>query len=137
MQVDPTRSGDAKAWLAKAGQDLRRVEILLAATPADVEGALFHCQQAVEKALKGFLTWQDVGFRRVHDLDEIGRQCAEVDSSMAGLMERVVTLTAYASRFRYPGAPYQPEIEEATAALGVAREVTEAIVSRLPQEARP
>ena len=137
MEADPTRTADAKAWLQKAGQDLRRVEILLAAIPADVEGALFHCQQAVEKAFKGFLTWHDAGFRRVHDLDEIGKQCADVDSSLAGFLEQVGSLTAYAARFRYPGATYQPEIEEATAALGLAREVMEAIVRRLPRDARP
>jgi hypothetical protein len=45
MQPDDTRTADVRAWLAKTRQDLRRVEILLAATPADVEGALFHCQQ--------------------------------------------------------------------------------------------
>jgi HEPN domain-containing protein len=35
---------------------LRRVALLLAADPQDIEGALFHAQQAAEKALKGFLT---------------------------------------------------------------------------------
>jgi len=137
MQADPTRTGDAKAWPQKAAQDIRRVEILLAAIPADVEGALFHCQQAAEKALKGFLTWRDVEFRRVHDLDEIGKQCVEVDSSLTGLLERAESLTAYASRFRYPGAPYQPEIEEAATALGLAREVVDSIISRLPLDAHP
>jgi HEPN domain-containing protein len=82
MQPDDTRTADTRAWLVKTLQDLRRVEILLAATPADVEGALFHCQQAAEKALKAFLTWHDVRFRRIHDLDEIGKQCVQVDRTL-------------------------------------------------------
>jgi hypothetical protein len=41
MPPDPTRIADTKAWLTKAAQDLRRVEILLAADPPDAEGA--HC----------------------------------------------------------------------------------------------
>jgi hypothetical protein len=41
-----------------------------AATPPDVKGALFHSQQTAEKALKGFLTWHDIAFRRVHELGE-------------------------------------------------------------------
>jgi hypothetical protein len=45
---------------------------LLAAEPPDPEGGLFHSQQAAEKALKGFLTWHDVPFRRVHELDQLG-----------------------------------------------------------------
>jgi len=40
-------------WFDKAGKDLWRVEILLAAD--DIEGAGFHLQQAAEKYLKGYL----------------------------------------------------------------------------------
>lgn len=137
MQPDQVRAQDTKAWLDQAAKDLRRVEILLAASPPDVEGALFHAQQGAEKALKGFLTWHDVRFRRVHDLDEIGKQCAEADITLVALMDRVAALTEYASRFRYPGAPYQPTLEQAEAAFALAREVMEAMLSRLPDAARP
>ncbi len=137
MQPDDTRTADARAWLVKTLQDLRRVEILLAATPADVEGALFHCQQAAEKALKAFLTWHDVRFRRIHDLDEIGKQCVQVDRTLGPLKARAETLTEYATRFRYPGARYEPSLEEARVAVALAREVMEAILIRLPREARP
>ena len=137
MQPEDARTADARAWLAKSRQDVRRVEILLAATPADVEGALFHCQKAAEKALKAFLTWHDVRFRRIHDLEEIGKQCVEVDLTLGSLMGRAETLSEYASRFRYPGAPYEPRMEEGQAALALVREVTEAILIRLPREVRP
>jgi HEPN domain-containing protein len=137
MQSEDPRTADTRAWLAKARQDLRRVEILLAAIPADVEGALFHCQQATEKALKGFLTWHDVRFRRIHDLQEIGKQCVEVDLTLGSLIGRAETLSEYASRFRYPGTSYEPRMEEGQAALALAREVTEAILTRLPLEVRP
>ena len=108
MPRDTVRDGDTKAWLDKASQDLRRVEILLAALPADVEGALYHSQQAAEKALKGLLTWHDLGFRRIHDLDELGKICLAADPSLSSLMIRAAPLTAYASLFRYPGAQYIP-----------------------------
>jgi len=36
-----------------------------------LEDALFHCQQAVEKALKGFLTWHDRPFEKTHDLGAV------------------------------------------------------------------
>jgi HEPN domain-containing protein len=132
MPPDPVRTADTKAWIAKADGDLRRVAILLAVDPPDAEGALFHAQQAAEKALKGFLTWHDVPFRKVHEIDEIGKQCAAVDSSLANLMSRADALTKYAWRFRYPGAPYEPSLEEGRAALNLAREVMEAMLVRLP-----
>jgi HEPN domain-containing protein len=137
MPPEPVRTVDARAWLAKAAQDLRRVEILLAAEPPDPEGALFHSQQAAEKAIKGFLTWHDVPFRRVHELDEIGQQCVAVDSSLADMMSRADALTKYAWRFRYPGAPYEPTLDEGRTALTLAREVMGSILGCLPLEVRP
>jgi HEPN domain-containing protein len=90
---------------------LRRIEILLRADPPDVEGALFHCQQAAEKAFKASLTWHDVPFRRVHELDVIGGQCVAVDSTLQGVVDRADELTKYAWQFRYPGSPYEPSLE--------------------------
>jgi HEPN domain-containing protein len=136
MPPDAIRIADTKTWLGTASKDLRRVGILFAANPPDVEGALFHCQQAVEKAFKAFLTWHDTPFRRVHELDVIGGQCVEVDSTLADLVNRVDALTKYAWRFRYPGAPYEPTIEQGEAAWALARETLDAIVSRLPDSTR-
>lgn len=45
-----------KDWLAKAEQDLKRVEVLLEAD--DAPGAGFHLQQAMEKYLKGYLLYK-------------------------------------------------------------------------------
>ena len=137
MLPDPTRIADTRAWLIKTVRDLRRVEILLGADPPDVEGALFHCQQAAEKAFKAFLTWHDVPFRRVHELDVIGAQCVDVDSTLKDLVDRADMLTKYAWQFRYPGAPYEPDLKEGQRAFALAREVADAVTSRLPSEVQP
>jgi HEPN domain-containing protein len=52
-------------------------------------------------------------------------------------MARAETLSEYATRFRYPGARYEPSLEEARVVVALAREVMEAIVSRLPRDVRP
>jgi len=137
MPADEVRTGDTRSWLDHALKDLRRVQLLLAAAPPDVEGALFHSQQAAEKAFKGFLTWHDIGFRMVHELGEIGKQCSQADPTLTELAQRSTTLTKYAVQFRYPGAPCQPTREEAVIAEALAREVVEAVTVRLPDEARP
>jgi len=82
MAPDPTRTADTKAWLTKVVHGLRRGDILLGVEHPDVEGALFHCQQAAEKAFKAFLTWHDVPFRRLHELDVIGGHCIDVDPAL-------------------------------------------------------
>jgi hypothetical protein len=50
-QPDPRRLADTASWLRKASNDLRYAGIDLAAEPPASEDAVFHCQQAVEKAL--------------------------------------------------------------------------------------
>ncbi len=68
---------------------------------------------------------------------EIGGQCVEVDPTLEPLLRRVAPLTEYAWRFRYPGEVEPPSRKDAEAALRLAREVYEALLSRLPEEARP
>jgi HEPN domain-containing protein len=116
---DPAITEDVGAWLGKAAADVRAGEVDLAASPPLLEDVLFHCQQAAEKALKAFLAWHDQPFRKTHSLEEIGRQCAQLDPSLDGLVDRVAPLTEYAWKFRYPG---EAEDQEVSGASGACRE---------------
>lgn len=118
-------------------EDLAAAERLLGGSSPLVRTALFHCQQAIEKAFKALLTWHDVPFRRIHILEALGEACIRADPSLEPVVSRAAPLSVYAVRFRYPGAPYEPTLEEAQAAYSLAREVVDAIASRLPEEARP
>lgn len=137
MPSDPQKVAEAREWLKRARTDLESAALLMASQPPHIGPALFHCQQAAEKAWKAFLFWNDVPFRKTHDLRELGNACASVDETLAGLAERAEDLTAFAWLFRYPGAPQDPSPEEAAQALAVAGEVFDAVQSRLPDEARP
>ena len=136
MAHDPARVADTLAWLGKSELDLRAARNGLAASPPLVEDVLFHCQQAVEKVLKGFLTWHDSPFRKTHDLAVIGQQCVELDNSLESLCSRAGGLTVYAWFFRYPGQSEHPAEEEARQALALAQEVYDAIHDRLPEDIR-
>lgn len=137
MPHDAARAADTRAWFEKALQDLRAAEVDLKADPPLTEDTVFHCQQAAEKALKGFLAWHDVVFRKTHNLEEIGLQCEEVDPTLKPLIDKAVPLTEYAWKFRYPGETEKPPIEEGEEALALAREVYQAILERLPKEVHP
>jgi HEPN domain-containing protein len=65
MPRDPIRLADAKAWLAKADMDLKAAAHELTAAPPFTADAVFHAQQAAEKAIKGFLAWQTIRPSRV------------------------------------------------------------------------
>lgn len=98
---------------------------------------MFHAQQAAEKSLKAFLTWHDIPFRKTHDLRELFDLCVSVDSSFETLRDPSEGLTPYAWRFRYPGGTEEPTRQEAHEALAIAQEVHNAVLARLPEEARP
>jgi HEPN domain-containing protein len=137
MQPDPARVTETREWFAKAALDLRAAEFELTAVPPLTADIAFHAQQLAEKALKGFLTWHDQPFRKTHNLVEIGQQCVAIDATLEELARHAARLTEYAWKFRYPGEPAEPLVEEAQEALALAREVYEAVLSRLSTEIRP
>ncbi len=137
MPPDPELIAETRAWFRRAELDLRAAQLDLDASPPLSADAVFHAQQAAEKAMKGLLTWHGRPFRKTHNLTEIGAQCVSTDPSLEPLLRRASTLTDYAWRFRYPGDLDEPPQEEAQEALGVAGEVYEAILDRVPSEARP
>lgn len=132
MPHDPVRAADTLGWLAKARLDLRGAEVDLAAEPPLRGDAAFHCQQAVEKAIKAFLTWHDHPFRKTHDLVELGGQAAQLEPGLESVLRAAAPLTEYAWKFRYPGEPEEPTPSEAMDAVALARRALEAVASRLP-----
>lgn len=137
MPYDPVLVADTRAWLVKAGEDLRGAEVDLAAVPPLLGDIMFHCQQAVEKAIKAFLTWHDSPFRKTHDLTEIGGKCAEIDPTLEPLLRQAAPLTEYAWKFRYPGDALSPAQTEAEESFALARKVVDAVLARLPAEVQP
>jgi HEPN domain-containing protein len=137
MPPEPARAAETRAWFTKASRDLRAAEALLALDPPLLGEVVFHCQQAAEKAMKGYLTWHDRPFGKTHDLAAIGGLCVEGDQSLEPICRRAERLSVFAWVFRYPGDPEDPSVDEGRSALALAREVLEAILSRLPGELRP
>jgi|SRR5579883_2056841 HEPN domain-containing protein len=97
---------------------------------------MFHAQQAAEKSMKAFLAWNDVPFRKTHNLEELGQQCVSLDAMLAPVADQAAPLTEYAWKFRYPGETADPDRADAEAALAAARNVHNAIINRMPAEAR-
>lgn len=135
MQPDERRREDTLSWFHKANQDLRCAHIDLAAGPPALEDALYHSQQAAEKALKGFLVWHDQPFPRTHDLGRLGKQAVELDVTLEPLIGEVVEFTKYAWMFRYPGEVDEPSVADAAAVLNKVRAFVASLLARLPEEA--
>ena len=118
----PESARQAKLWMVKCRGDLSSANLLLSAAPPQVETGLFHCQQASEKALKGWLTTQAVPFPKTHDLALLLRLCIQKDSAFAIWEERLPRLSPFATESRYPGDALEPSIDDVQDAQKTAEE---------------
>ena len=132
MPLDDAKREDTRAWLLKARGDLAKARHAMTAEEPFRDDAVYHCQQAIEKAMKSLLTWHDVPFRKTHSLEELGRQCIVIDQSLQILVDQAVPLSEYAWKFRYPGEDELPTEAETEEALTIAQAVIDAISARLP-----
>ncbi|HHP7234937.1 MAG TPA: HEPN domain-containing protein [Desulfobacterales bacterium] len=118
-------------WLAKAEQDMKAGEALLALDPPYLYPACFHAQQAAQKYLKALLTWYQIEFPKTHVIELLLELLKRVDSRTASELQDAGELTPYGVDIRYPGDQPEPELEEAYEAVDLARKVRAAILSRL------
>jgi len=100
-------------WLKKAENDLKAVKYLLDAADAPLDIICFHCQQAVEKLLKAYLTWTDIRVKKTHDLESILNLCIKENKEFEFLdKDKISELTLYAVTIRYPEEYLEPTAEE-------------------------
>jgi len=98
--------------------------------------ACFHCQQACEKYLKGFLALHNRRFPFTHDLERLTKFCHAVDPSLELATPDVVGLTDYGVMLRYDNE-FWPSQSEAADALATARGVRDRILASVPDDLRP
>lgn len=126
-------------WLTRARRDLEAARALAALSEPLLDSAIYHCQQAAEKALKGWLQMQDDPFPKTHDIERLVRQAALQEPEFNQHLQAAAVLTPYASAFRYPGGAFEPmpSREEFDEALGHALVIFDFVVARLPRGATP
>ncbi len=109
----------ARRWFQKAENDLLNVENNLKAERYARDTVCFHCQQAAEKYLKGFLAWHQTPFVKTHDLLALLEQVRQIAGEDADpLSTSLLLLDRYSVSIRYP-QEYEEEPDE--------REVREAV----------
>jgi len=73
---------EVREWLHKAAEDVRTAEVSCAAQPPLQDAAAFHCQQAAEKALKGFLTLHARVFEKTHSIEKVRALALAADPTL-------------------------------------------------------
>ena len=90
-------------WFRFADIDFATSEHLLSMHPKPLEIICFHCQQSVEKYLKGYLIFKGITVPpKIHNLDTLCLMCAEHDDSFQQLTKACGVLTQYGTQPRYP-----------------------------------
>jgi HEPN domain-containing protein len=129
---------EAKAWMVKAWRDLETARRAAEGSPPFYDVAVYHCQQAAEKAVKAFLVVHGKPYEKTHDIEVLVDVASEVDSAFTELTDAADGLTPYATRFRYPNATFavEPEPGEYNVAPQHAQMIYDFVVKLLPVEAR-
>ena len=120
--ADPRARWQAvERWLSVADLDRRAVELCLAADPPSREILAFHCQQAVEKLLKGFLVLAAKQFRKTHSLGQLGAAATASFPDIADLVAASENWSDWAVAYRYPSGQdlAEPNDQELRGALSV------------------
>ena len=126
-----------QSWLTKGRNDLAAARRLADGPEPYLDVAVYHCQQAAEKAVKGLLVFYDQPFPKTHDIEVLVTLAAQYDTRLTFWAETAVELTPYATEFRYPGGILAPPPDEFEAAFEGATEFYAFILSLLPAEAQP
>ncbi len=133
---------DAKAqlvhsWLLKAKHDLASAHVLAASSPPLLDTAIYHCQQAAEKAVKGYLVFCEQEAERVHDIEVLIRSAMSCDQRFTAWVDVGIELTPYARLYRYPGPAAEPTQKQFDRAISAAEGLYKFVLSMLPPEMQP
>ena len=137
--ADALRISETKAWMEKAWRDLEMSRRAVAGNPPFYDMAVYHCQQAAEKAVKAFLVHQGKSYEKTHDIEVLVDLACETEPGFSKLTDAADALTPYATRFRYPNSTFavEPQPVEYREALQHAQTIFDFVVNLLPKEARP
>ncbi|MCI0691565.1 HEPN domain-containing protein [candidate division KSB1 bacterium] len=128
-----------RSWLTKAQHDLGSAQLLASSANPYLDTAIYHCQQAAEKAFKAFLVHHDVDFEKKHNLSILVDLCKQIEPGFQAFQDAATILTPYATAYRYPGEFFgpEPDTQQVQDALQLAKQIFDFVVDHLPEDTRP
>ena len=119
----------AKEWYKFADMDLAAAEYLKTMVPTPIEIICYHCQQAAEKYLKGFLASRGETIQKTHDLVLLNKRCQKHNKAFTRLENACLFLTDFGVAVRYP-FPMDVNKSDMNLALKYATEIRNFVLTR-------
>jgi HEPN domain-containing protein len=108
-------------WLFKAEEDLGSAKLLLLGNFYST--AIYHTQQAAEKALKAYCVYISIPIPRTHNLDALCQLCQSSDIDFANIYLYAIDLNGLDIAFRYPNVQLEPTETDVQNAIQLASEI--------------
>jgi len=119
-------------WIKKAESDLKTGKDEFMTFEPATDTICFHMQQCVEKYLKDFLIFNGKEIKRTHIIEELVKDCEDIDSEFHQLFEvGIQNLTDFAVELRYPGEFMFPSVEETKEAIKIAEKAKAFVMEKL------
>ena len=100
---------DVIEWIQIADDDLYSAKTLNESVRKPYEIICYHCAQATEKYLKGYLAYNDIIPQKTHNLLFLLEICVEKDNSFEIIRTECGLLNRFTNEIRYP---HRIEIKE-------------------------
>ena len=120
-----------KSWLKLANEDIIVAQQLMQYEDPILRSICFHCQQAVEKYIKGFIIYLDGDFSFTHDISRLLYELKQYESDLNLDDISPDELTAYAVESRYPDTENSITLEKSKEAISIALEVRDRILQKV------
>jgi HEPN domain-containing protein len=135
--MDDAKKELSSSWLLKSWHDLSAARLLAKADPPILDGAIYHCQQAAEKAVKGFLLFNDQFPDKTQNVLRLVEVAITWNPSFSASLDAADRLTPYATLYRYPRRLPLLDLDQVEQALDDAEAILSQALAHPPPKVHP
>ena len=120
-----------KQWIEKADHDLGTAQVTYLYIPKYRDTIAFHCQQAAEKYLKGFLLFLDIPFKKQHSLVYLLGLISQKIVLSDKLYDNASELEDFAIEIRYPDTSIDLTDDEIQQAFKIVKLIRKFVLTQM------
>jgi HEPN domain-containing protein len=118
-------------WIESGDHDLGTARLTFKYIPKYHDTITFHCQQAVEKYLKGYLLFLGINFKRSHDLNYLLSLISQKEELGNEWYDKAAELEDFSVEIRYPDSIIELTDGDVMNTLTISGEFRDFVLSRM------